>query len=78
MKVETAELESHLSDYLRQVRSTGEPITVCEGNEPVAILGPIGPVEKAKRLNLIDRLLASPWPVKNFTPLTRAEIYGRK
>jgi len=78
VKVETTELENHLGDYLRHVRSTGEAITVCEGNEPVAILGPLGPVAKHNGSNLIERLLASPVPIKDFTPLTRADIYGRK
>ena len=78
MKIEAAELESHLSAYLQQIRSTGETITVCKGNEPVATLSPLLPTTKKNGTSLIDRLLATPIPVQNFTPLTRAEIYERK
>ena len=75
MKVETAELEGHLADYLKQIRSTGEAITICQGEEPVAILTPLAPEHPRKGANLIDRLLASPLPVKDFKPLRRAEVY---
>ena len=78
MKIEAAELEGHLSAYLQQIRSTGETITVCKGNEPIATLSPLLPGMKRNGPNLIDRLLAAPIPVQNFTPLTRAEIYERK
>jgi prevent-host-death family protein len=78
VKVETVELENHLKQYLDQIRSTGEPITVCQGNEPVAILAPVAPSVKKNGANMIDRLLDSPWPVKDFTPLTRADIYERQ
>jgi len=78
MNVQTAELESHLTEYLQQVRSTGEPITVCQGNEPVAMLIPVAPSVKKNGANLIERLLLSPWPAKDFTPLTRSDVYERK
>ena len=78
MIVETTELESHLADYLRQVRTTGESIIICQGAEPVATLSPI-PVSPAKNgTNFIERLLAAPVAVKEFTPLSRDEIYARK
>ena len=75
MRVETAELEEHLADYLKQIRSTGEAITVCQGEEPVAILTPLAREHPKNGANLIDRLLDSPWPAKDFRPLRRAEIY---
>jgi antitoxin (DNA-binding transcriptional repressor) of toxin-antitoxin stability system len=75
MKVETAELEEHLADYIKQIRSTGEAITVYQGEEPVAVLAPLAPSHRKNGVNLIDRLLASPLPVKDFKPLRRAEIY---
>jgi hypothetical protein len=71
-------LGNHLVEYLRQVRSTREPITVCEGNEPVAILGPLATDVKKNPSNLIDRLLTSPWPVKDFTPFSRSDLYEQK
>ena len=41
MRVNTAELKNNLSRYLRRVRQTGETITVCERNRPVAKLSPL-------------------------------------
>ena len=41
MNVKTADLKNNLSRYLRQVRETGEPIIVCDRDEPVATLSPI-------------------------------------
>ena len=43
MQVKTAELKNNLSKYLRRVRETGEPITVCDRNKPVAVLSPLPP-----------------------------------
>jgi antitoxin (DNA-binding transcriptional repressor) of toxin-antitoxin stability system len=75
MRVDTADLEEHLADYLKQIRSTGEAITICEGEEPVAILTPLVPDHPKNGANLIERLLVSPLPVKDFKPLRRTEIY---
>ena len=75
MRVETADLEEHLADYLKQIRTTGEAITVYQDEEPVAIITPLAPDHPKNGANLIDRLLASPLPVKDFKPLRRAEIY---
>ena len=38
MKANVADLKAHLSEYLRKLEETGEPITVCIRNEPVAEL----------------------------------------
>jgi antitoxin (DNA-binding transcriptional repressor) of toxin-antitoxin stability system len=38
MKANVADLKAHLSEYLRQVTETGEPIAVCVRNQPVAEL----------------------------------------
>ena len=78
MKIETAELKSHLEDYLQQIRASGETITICKAAEPVATLAPIGPRRQRNGANLIDRLLTTPVPVKDFKPLSRDEIYARK
>jgi antitoxin (DNA-binding transcriptional repressor) of toxin-antitoxin stability system len=76
MTVETKELESHLSEYLRKIRSTGETLTVCEQSEPVATLSPI-PKHTTNGMNLIDQLLAKPIKIPGFKPLTRDEVYER-
>ena len=77
MTVESTELESHLGEYLRQIRSTGETLTVCERSEPVATLSPInrhtGPGSE-----LIDQLLAQPIQVSGSQPLPLDEIYERR
>jgi antitoxin (DNA-binding transcriptional repressor) of toxin-antitoxin stability system len=75
MRVETADLEEHLAEYLKQIRSTGEAITVYQGEEPVAILAPLATEPPKNGANMIDRLLASPLPIKDFKPLRRSEIY---
>lgn len=78
MIVESTELGSHLGEYLRQIRSTGETLTVCEHSEPVATLSPIA-TRPAKNVgNLIDQLLANPIQIPGFKPLTRDEIYDRR
>ena len=78
MTVESTELESHLGEYLRQIRSTGETLTVCEHSEPVATLSPIAAKNAKNGSNLIDQLLANPAKVSGFQPLTRDEIYERR
>ena len=78
MTVEAAELKNHLSEYLQQIRATGETITICHGAEPLATLAPLAASPKSANGNLIDRLLASPAMVQDFQPLTRDEIYERK
>lgn len=47
MQIKTAELRNNLSKYLRHVRKTGEPITICNRDKPVAVLShlPLEPVE---------------------------------
>jgi antitoxin (DNA-binding transcriptional repressor) of toxin-antitoxin stability system len=76
MTVDSKELESHLSEYLRKIRSTGETLTVCEQSEPVATLSPI-PRRTKTSSTLIDELLANPIKAPGFKPLTRDEIYER-
>jgi len=76
MTVESKELESHLTEYLRKIRSTGETLTVCEHSEPIATLSPI-PRKAKEGSNLIDELLANPVKLPGFKPLTRDEIYER-
>jgi antitoxin (DNA-binding transcriptional repressor) of toxin-antitoxin stability system len=78
MTVESTELESHLGEYLRQIRSTGETLTVCEHSEPIATLSPIVTKPTKSGSNLIDQLLAAPAKVPGFQPLTRDEIYERR
>ena len=77
MTVESIELESHLSEYLRKIRSTGETLTVCEHSEPVATLSPIAAQPAEKSDSLIEQLLAHPVKVPGFRPLTRDEAYER-
>lgn len=43
MQIKTAELKNNLSKYLRRVRETGEPITICDRDKPVAVLSPLSP-----------------------------------
>ena len=77
MTVDSIELENHLGEYLRKIRSTGETLTVCEHNEPVATLSPIAVKSAQNGLSLIDQLLAHPVKVPGFKPLTRDEVYER-
>ena len=78
MTVESTELGNHLGEYLRQIRSTGETLTVCEHSEPVATLSPIATKHAQHGGNLIDQLLAHPVKAPGFHPLTRDEIYERR
>ena len=56
MRVNTAELKNNLSRYLRRVRQTGETITVCERNRPVAKLSPLdGGKQSARGRNQKER-----------------------
>ncbi len=62
MRVKTADLKNHLSKYLRRVRETGESITICDRDKPVAILSSLpadaaGAVEDRKWLDERERLL---------------------
>ncbi len=43
MQVKTGDLKNNLSKYLRRVRETGESITVCDRDKPVAVLSPLPP-----------------------------------
>lgn len=43
MQIKTAELKNNLSKYLRRVRETGESITICDRDKPVAVLSPLPP-----------------------------------
>lgn len=78
MIVESTELENHLGEYLRKIRSTGETLTVCEHSEPVATLSPIPAKQVPNSGNLIDLLLIKPIKLPAFKPLTRGEIYERR
>ena len=40
MRVKTADLKNNLSRYLRDLQRSGESITVCDRETPVAILSP--------------------------------------
>jgi len=42
MRVKTADLKNNLSKYLNRIRDTGETIVVCDRDEPIATLTPIG------------------------------------
>lgn len=77
MTVESRELESHLGEYLRKIRTTGETLTVCEHSEPVATLSPIAARHAPNGDSLIDQMLAHPVKVPGFQPLTRDEVYER-
>ncbi|MBI5383354.1 MAG: hypothetical protein HZA90_01565 [Verrucomicrobia bacterium] len=77
MTVEAAELKLHLTEYLRQAGKTGEAITICEDQRPLAVLTALPAPTQTGNGNLIDRLLASPIPAPHFQPLTRDQIYGR-
>jgi len=74
--IDTKEFENNLREYLRRIQSTGESITILAEAKPVALLIPLGAVKHAGRPTLIDRLVAQPMYVKEFTPLSRSEIYG--
>ena len=41
VKVKIAELKDHLSRYLRQVRDTGEAITIYDRDKPVALISAV-------------------------------------
>ena len=38
MKANVADVKAHLSEYLRQLQDSGETLTICNRNEPVAEL----------------------------------------
>jgi antitoxin (DNA-binding transcriptional repressor) of toxin-antitoxin stability system len=73
--VDTKEFENHPAEYLGKIRTTGESITIVAEAKPVALLIPLGMVMSGNGPTLIDRLIAQPLLVKNFAPLSRAEIY---
>lgn len=75
MTVDTKEFETHPAEYLGKVQSTGESLTILAEAKPVALLIPLTTVKSSNGLSLIDRLIAQPLLVKNFAPLSRAEIY---
>ncbi len=77
MTVDSKELGTHLDEYLRQIRETGETLTVCEHSEPVATLSPVTSKHHGHGSNLIDQLLAHPIKIAGFKPLTRDEVYER-
>jgi antitoxin (DNA-binding transcriptional repressor) of toxin-antitoxin stability system len=74
MKVKTADLKNNLSRYLARIRASGESLTVCDRDTPVATLTPIPDqtdkeweafrrdvLEKAKKVGLrIDLPLVRP------------------
>jgi len=73
--VDTKEFENHPAEYLGKIQSTGESITIVAEAKPVALLIPLAAVKSGNGTTLIDRLVAQPLLVKNFTPMSRAEIY---
>lgn len=75
MTVDSKEFENHPAEYLGKIQSTGESITIVTEAKPVALLIPLAAVKSDNGPTLIDRLVAQPLLVKNFTPLSRAEIY---
>ena len=75
MTVDAKEFENHPAEYLGKIQSTGESITIVAEAKPVALLIPLAAVKSGNGLTIIDRLIAKPLPVKNFAPLSRAEIY---
>lgn len=77
MNVEAVELKSRLHEYLEQIRTTGESITICQGATPLATLAPLPAPVPRRNGNLIDRLLSAPAPA-DLRPLNRDEIYERK
>ena len=75
MTVDTKEFENHPAEYLGKIQCTGESITIVAEAKPVALLIPLAAAKSGNVPNLIDRLIAQPLLVKNFAPLSRAEIY---
>jgi antitoxin (DNA-binding transcriptional repressor) of toxin-antitoxin stability system len=73
--VDTKEFENHPAEYLGKIQSTGESITIVAEAKPVALLIPLSTAKSGNGSTLIDRLIAQPLLVKNFTPLSRGEIY---
>jgi antitoxin (DNA-binding transcriptional repressor) of toxin-antitoxin stability system len=49
MNVNTAELKNGLSKFLRHIRRTGETITVCDRNRPIALLSPLPSEDRTAR-----------------------------
>jgi prevent-host-death family protein len=41
MEVKTGELKNNLSRYIKRVTQTGEPVTILDRNNPVALLMPL-------------------------------------
>ncbi|MGH7952717.1 MAG: type II toxin-antitoxin system Phd/YefM family antitoxin [Limisphaerales bacterium] len=76
MTVETTEFKNHPAEYLGKIQSTGENITIVMEKKPVALLIPL--TAPSNGTTLIDRLIDSPLHIKDFAPLSRAEIYDKK
>jgi antitoxin (DNA-binding transcriptional repressor) of toxin-antitoxin stability system len=73
--VDTKEFENHPAEYLGKIQATGESITIVAEAKPVALLIPLAAARPGDGPTLIDRLIAQPLLVKNFAPMSRAEIY---
>jgi antitoxin (DNA-binding transcriptional repressor) of toxin-antitoxin stability system len=73
--IDIKEFENHPGDYLGKIQSTGESITILAEAKPIALLIPLAAAKIVNGATLIDRLIAQPLPIKDFTPLSRAGIY---
>lgn len=64
MDISVTEFKAHCLDLIRQVESTGKPVTIKRRGKKVARLGPIGAHEKVARpwekLRGSGRFLAAP------------------
>ena len=76
MTIDIKEFENHPGEYLRRIQSTGESMTILAEAKQVALLIPLVASKSSNGATLIDRLIAQPLPIKDFTPLSRAGIYG--
>jgi antitoxin (DNA-binding transcriptional repressor) of toxin-antitoxin stability system len=76
MTLESYQLEKHFREYLREICSTGQSLTVCENGQPIATLSPL-PKRAKHALKLIDELLTNPIKIPGFKLLTREEVYER-
>lgn len=78
MTIETKEFGKNAAEYLGQIQSTGETITLVTEKKPVALLIPLATAQPCNGKTLIDRLIDQPLVIKDFAPMSRAEIYDTK
>ena len=79
-RANVAELKANLSRYLRMVRR-GEAVVVCERNQPVARLVPVGgeeipPRERAHEAGLLDLRPRGEGRLKLPRPVARGDGVG--